>query len=186
MSGKKYKIGIIGFGRWGLELYKFFGELDYASIVAVCKKRKKIPDNISLGKTRLYTDVKEMFNKEKMDAIVIATPPTEHLEATKLAAEKGIHIFCEKPMAASVKDCNEMIDACKRNQVKLFIAFKHRYAKAYYYLKENALKFGKPLWAMYTYPLWKIPEPGWKFVEDGVKGIIVENVVHAIDNLRFF
>ena len=38
---------------------------------------------------------------------------------------------------------------------------------------------------MYIYPLWKIPDPGWKFIENGCKGIIVENVVHAIDNLRY-
>ena len=38
---------------------------------------------------------------------------------------------------------------------------------------------------MYTYPLWKVDDPGWKFQEDGTKGIIVENVVHAIDGLIY-
>jgi len=185
MEGKKYLVGIVGFGRWGIELYKFFGELEKVKIVAICKRKKVLPENIDLGEATLYTDMEEMFKKEKMDAVVIATPPTGHLLPTRLAAERGIHVFCEKPMAATVEDCNEMIEVCQQNKVKLFIAFKHRYAKAYSYLKENAKKFGKPLWALYTYPLWKIPDPGWKFVEDGCRGIIVENVVHAIDNLRY-
>ena len=185
MEAERYSVGIIGFGRWGMELYRLFSELEYVDIVAICKKRNVLPKEINLENTKLYTDVATMFQAEKMDAVVIATPPTEHPLQVKLAAERGIHVFCEKPMAAYVEDCDEMIDSCKKHNVKLFIAFKHRYAKAYAYLKRNASLLGKPLWAFYTYPLWKIPDPGWKFVEDGCRGIIVENVVHAIDNLRY-
>jgi len=185
MKDRKFLVGIVGLGRWGKELFNYFSELEEVKIVAICKRRKTLPEGFDLGKAKLYTDIEEMFKKERLDAVVIATPPTEHLLPTKLAAERGIHVFCEKPMAASVEDCDKMIEVCQKNKVKLFIAFKHRYAKAYSYLKENEKRFGKPLWAMYTYPLWKIPEPGWKFVEEGCRGIIVENVVHAIDNLRY-
>jgi len=185
MVNKKFLLGIVGLGWWGRKLFKYFSELEKVKIVAVCKKRRIIPEGFDIGEAKLYTDMKEMFEKENMDAVIIATPPTEHFLPTKLAAEKGIHVFCEKPMASSVEDCDKMIEVCNKNNVKLFIAFKHRYAKAYHYLKENAKKFGKPMWAMYIYPLWKIPDPGWKFVENGCKGIIVENVVHAIDNLRY-
>ena len=185
MQDKKFLIGIVGFGRWGKELFRYFSELEEVKIVAICRKRKIIPKDIDIGETGLYTDTKKMYEREKLDAVVIATPPTEHLKDTRLAAERGIHVFCEKPMAASVEDCDKMIEVCQDNKVKLFIAFKHRYAKAYSYLKENADKFGKPLWALYTYPLWKIPETDWKFMEEGCRGIIVENVVHAIDNLRY-
>lgn len=185
MKDKKYSLAIIGFGRWGVELFKYFGELEKVEIVAICKRRKVLPEDIDIGGAALYTNVEEMYEKEKLDAVVIATPPTEHLEGVRLAAERGIHVFCEKPMGASVQDCDAMIEVCQKKDVVLFIAFKHRYAKAYAYLKENAKKFGKPLWAFYTYPLWKIPDPGWKFIEEGCRGIIVENVVHAIDNLRY-
>jgi predicted dehydrogenase len=102
-----------------------------------------------------------------------------------MAAQRGIHVFCEKPMAASVEDCDAMIDVCERNGVVLFIAFKHRYAKALAYLKRNLDRLGKPLWAVYAYPLWKVDDPGWKFDPQGTRGIVVENVVHAIDVLRY-
>lgn len=185
MVKKEYSVGIVGFGRWGVELFKYFKELNNVNIVAICKRSRSLPENIDIGKTNLYIDIQEFFTKEKMDAVIISTPPTDHLEPTVMAADRGIHVFCEKPMAASVEDCEEMIKVCEKNEVKLFIAFKHRYAKAYAYLKNNSQIFGKPIWAMYTYPLWKIPDPGWKFVEDGCRGIMVENVVHAIDNIRY-
>lgn len=185
MENTKYKIGIVGFGNWGVELYKFFNELNKVKIVAISKRVKNIPGDIKLDGIEVYTDIKKFFSEVKMDAVVIATPPTEHLLPAKLAAKRGIHIFCEKPMAASIDDCDEMIKVCKENNVKLFIAFKHRYAKAYLHIKENLKSFGKPLWAMYAFPLWKFPLCGWEFLEEGCKGIIVENVVHAIDTLRY-
>ncbi len=39
---------------------------------------------------------------------------------------------------------------------------------------------------MYTYPLWKVDNSGWKFDEKGTKGIVVENMVHAFDVMRYF
>jgi predicted dehydrogenase len=52
----------------------------------------------------------------------------------------------------------------------------------YIYVRDD---LGDPLWAMYTYPLWRVDDPGWKFKEDGCRGIVVENMVHAIDALRY-
>lgn len=68
-------------------------------------------------------------------------------------------------MAASLEDCTEMIEVIRKNNVKLMIAFKHRFAKAFNYVKQNGPTLGKPLWAMYTYPLWQVEDPGWKFMK---------------------
>ena len=181
---KEVKIGVAGFGWWGQVLTEYFREVPGVKVAAVCKRRKDFPVEI-LKDAHYYADVEEMFEKEKMDGVVISTPPETHLLPARLAAERGIHIFCEKPMAASLEDCNMMIEVCEKNKVKLMVAFKHRFAKAFSYLKERSTKFGKPLWAMYAYPLWKVDNPGWKFQENGTKGIIVENVVHAIDGLIY-
>ncbi|MCD6218927.1 Gfo/Idh/MocA family oxidoreductase [Candidatus Calescamantes bacterium] len=181
---EEIKIGIVGFGWWGQILAQYFREFPDVKVVAVCKRRKDFSLEL-LQDAHYYPDMEEMFEKEKMDGVVIATPPETHYFPTKFAAERGIHIFCEKPMAHTLEDCDRMIEICQKNKVKLLIAFKHRFSKAFSYLKERSLEFGKPLWAMYTYPLWKVDDPGWKFQEDGTKGIIVENVVHAIDGLIY-
>ena len=181
---REVKIGIAGFGWWGQVLTKYFREVPDVKVVAVCKRRKDFPEKL-LQDAHYYAGMEEMFEKEKMDGVVISTPPETHFLPARLAAEKGIHIFCEKPMAANLEDCDRMIEVCEKNKVKLMVAFKHRFAKAFSYIKEKSDELGKPLWAMYVYPLWKVDDPGWKFQEDGTRGIIVENVVHAIDGLIY-
>ena len=71
-----------------------------------------------------------MFGQQEMDAVVIAEIPAYHLRATQLAAAKRIHVFCEKPMANTLSDCDKIIEACATNNVKLMIGFKHRFTKA--------------------------------------------------------
>ena len=179
------KVGIVGLGFWGKVLLEYFSATKDCRVVAVQTRNPKREKEINLNGINFYTNLEEFFSKEKMDAIVIATPPPYHITPTKMAAERGIHIFCEKPISATLEDADQMISVCKKNNVILMVGFKHRFSKAFSYVKKNMNRLGKPLWAMYTYPLWKVDDPGWKFDEKGTKGIIVENMVHAIDGLRF-
>ena len=181
---KEIRIGVVGLGWWGQILTGYFRECPGVKIVAACKRRRDFPENI-LKDAGYYSDMKEMFDREKMDGVIIATPPETHLAPTELAAAHGIHVFCEKPMAHRLEDCDKMIAVCKKHKVKLMVAFKHRFAKAFSCLKEKSRDLGKPLWSVYIYPLWKVDDPGWKFQEKGTPGIVAENVVHAIDGLIF-
>ncbi len=79
-----------------------------------------------------------------------------------------------------------MIEVCASHKVKLMIGFKHRFAKAMAHAKRLLPQLGRPYWGMYTYPLWKVDDPGWKFDEHGTRGIVVENMVHAFDIMRNF
>jgi len=179
------RVGIIGLGFWGKVLLEYFRTKNNCKVVAVQTRSTDHKKEIDLNGINFYTNLEEFFSKEEMDAVVIAIPPPYHITPTKMAAERGINVFCEKPISATLEDADEMIRACKQNNVKLMVAFKHRFSKAFSYVKENMDRLGKPLWAMYTYPLWKVDDPGWKFDEKGTKGIIVENMVHAIDGLRY-
>jgi len=179
------KVGFIGLGWWGKQLLDYFRSTEDVKVKSLWDRNPDRVNEIELKGENFYTDMEEMYRKEKLDAVVISTSPMVHLLHTKLAAERGIHVFCEKPMATSLEDCDEMIEVTKKNNVKLLIAFKHRFSKAFYHMKQNMSLFGKPLWAVYTYPLWKVDDPGWKFHKDGTRGIVIENVVHAIDGLIY-
>jgi predicted dehydrogenase len=61
---------------------------------------------------------------EQVDAVYIALPNSQHAEYTVRAAKARVHVLCEKPMAVTVGDCHRMIQACRRNRVKLMIAYR--------------------------------------------------------------
>jgi len=78
------------------------------------------------GAKRYYRTVEELLSDDEINAIYIATPPNVHCKYTVLAAEAGKHVLCEKPMAMNVRECEEMIRACRRNNVKLMVAYYRR------------------------------------------------------------
>jgi len=81
-------------------------------------KRYKVPNLAS------YADADKLFDSGAIEAVYVATPNTEHADWVIRAAEAGLHVLCEKPLAASVKDCERMIDACERNDVRLMTAYR--------------------------------------------------------------
>ena len=61
---------------------------------------------------------------EQVDAVFIALPNSMHADYTIRAARAGVHVLCEKPMAVTAAECRRMIDACRRNDVRLMIAYR--------------------------------------------------------------
>src|SRR6185436_11911698 len=60
----------------------------------------------------------------EVDAVYIALPNSMHAEYTVRAAKAGVHVLCEKPMAVTVRECQQMIAACRQARVKLMIAYR--------------------------------------------------------------
>lgn len=179
------RTAIIGLGFFGQYLLPIIRKTAGIEVVALYNRSSKRQYEIDGMDARFYTDLDLMFDQEKLDAVFICDIPSNHLRSTRLAAERGINVFCEKPMASNLEDCDEMVRVCCENNVKLMIGYKHRFSKSTKYVFDHLSQLGKPLWAMYTYPLWKVGDSGWKFREDGTKGIIVENMVHAFDVMRY-
>lgn len=71
-----------------------------------------------------YQNYDEIANNSDIDVIYVVLPPSMHAEYTIRAANAGKHVWCEKPMAPTVADCEAMIKACKDNKVKLAIGYR--------------------------------------------------------------
>jgi len=71
-----------------------------------------------------YENMHQVANNPEIDVIYIVLPPSMHAEYSILAANAGKHVWCEKPMAVSVEECQAMIDACNKNKVKLSIGYR--------------------------------------------------------------
>ncbi len=71
-----------------------------------------------------YKNYDQIANNSDIDVIYVVLPPSMHAEYTIRAANAGKHVWCEKPMAPSVADCEAMIKACSDNKVKLAIGYR--------------------------------------------------------------
>jgi len=120
MAGKsasdRIRIGFVGMGGRGtylLHLVHEFHERLNIDIVAVCDDHQPHLDRAierSEGKAAGFLDYREMFDKVKMDGVIIATPPGHHAGPTVAAFENGVHVFCEKVMARTMEDTKLMYD----------------------------------------------------------------------------
>lgn len=87
-------------------------------------KLKKLGRRYRVKHLATYADADKLFDSGFIDAVYIATPNSEHVDWAVRAAESGLHVLCEKPLAIRVRDCERMIDACERNNVKLMTAYR--------------------------------------------------------------
>jgi predicted dehydrogenase len=92
---------------------------------------------------RGYRDYRQMLEKEDLDCVVIATPLFEHKRMTVDALDAGLHVFCEKAMAQTYEDCNEMVKAQQRNNKILYVGhqriFSARILQAVKEIEEGAI-----------------------------------------------
>jgi predicted dehydrogenase len=110
MDHSKIKIGIIGFGRMGITHFSIINSHQDVTVVSVADTSKTLLS--VLGKyvdgLKVYSDYKELMDDSKPDGIIVCTPPNFHYPVIKYAYEKGIHVFCEKPFTADVKEAQEL------------------------------------------------------------------------------
>src|SRR6185295_19049522 len=83
-----------------------------AELVAVCDvSAERVQTFVDRYGTRGYTDVDAMLRKARVEAVVIGTPHPLHAAPAIRAAEAGVHVLVEKPLAATLADCDAMLAA---------------------------------------------------------------------------
>jgi predicted dehydrogenase len=106
----KIKGAIIGLGKMGLSHAAIIGAHPDVEMVAVCDTSSFVLDAFKkYSKVKTYSDYREMLEKEQLDFVLIATPTKLHYPMAKLALERGLHVFCEKPFSLSVFEGEELV-----------------------------------------------------------------------------
>ncbi|MBV7340007.1 Gfo/Idh/MocA family oxidoreductase [Chloroflexi bacterium TSY] len=125
-----YRVGIIGCGGMGKHHALAYTQNPATALVAVMdisqESTKRLADEFSIP--AVYTDYNEMLSKEELDIVSITTWQGVHAEITIAAANSGVKgILCEKPMAASLGEADDMIEACEKYDAKLVIGHHGRF-----------------------------------------------------------
>ena len=178
------RIGIVGLGV-GRTHVDLFSKTPGAHVAAVCDlDEARAEEQAAKAGATAFTSYHRMLDEARLDAVSLCTPPSLHAPMAELAAQRGLHVLCEKPMAPTVGDCDRMIDACGVAGVALMIALKKRFAPQYCFIKELCdAAAGQPLWACARFALGNVGHD-WFWDEADGGGPLLENSVHMIDILR--
>lgn len=87
-------------------------------------KLKKLGEKYRVKNCYSYDEYEACLESGQIDAVYIALPNSMHCEYAVRAANRGIHVLCEKPMAVTAGECQAMIEAASDNQIKLMIAYR--------------------------------------------------------------
>jgi UDP-N-acetyl-2-amino-2-deoxyglucuronate dehydrogenase len=125
---RKIRIAIVGCGRIA---NNHFGSLekypDDFELISICDNNENTLATMSdKYHVKGYLSLKEMLAKEKLDVISLCTPSGLHPRQAIEAAEAGVHVISEKPMATRWEDANNMVKACDKAGVRLFVVKQNR------------------------------------------------------------
>ena len=138
----------------------------------------------------IYDDYNTVLDLPGIQAVDIILPHHLHMDATVKAAERGLHVLCEKVMARNVYECQKMIDACKQANVALVISHDRRYAGDWVTLKKivDSGELGRILfWKLEHNQNVVFPEDAWvRKVDQLGGGAIMSCLTHQIDALRWY
>lgn len=139
-SVKKLRAGIIGCGGIAnakhLPAMKKSGLYEIRAFCDIIAERAvSSRQEFAAQDAKVYTDYRELL-KEELDAVYVTTPNRTHAEISIAAMEAGKHVMCEKPMAKTSREAEEMLETAKRTHRILNIAYQNRYRPDAAYLKK--------------------------------------------------
>ncbi len=131
---KRLGFAIVGLGTLALEeILPAFAETKRCKPVALVSgsqnKAAEIAQQYGINPKNIYNyqNYDSIRNNPEVDVIYIVLPNSMHAEYTIRGAQGGKHILCEKPMATSPQECQQMIDACNKANKKLMVAYRIQY-----------------------------------------------------------
>lgn len=193
-----FKVGILGCGNRSKAHIASLNSVPEFQVAALCDVvARKMDERAKLIKTgpapRQYVDMDKMLAQEDLDAIAIILPNDLHKSASVAAMQAGKHVLCEKPMALTVADCNEMIAVSERTRKALQIGTQRRHSPGIRKAVEaiRAAKAGPILGSdVNSYRGdWRQPGPEeyppgvpyWRLSQERCGGVVYEMGAHIID-----
>lgn len=135
-----------------------------------------------------YDDFDECLRNPEVEAVFIATNNGTHVRFTLQAAASGKHVLCEKPLANTVEECQRMVEACKKNRVKLMTAYRKYFEPASLEFKKliGSGKLGRLKFLHTAFSVNLPPSNQWHLSQSAAGGGALLDVgVYCVNTVRF-
>ena len=191
VKNRKIRIAIVGCGRISRNHFASIEKHnDNIELVAVCD----IDDNVIKTYSEKYkvpgfSSMENMFENEKIDLVALCTPSGFHSKQAILAAKYKVHVMTEKPMATSWNDGLCMVEACYKQNVRLFVVKQNRHNSTLRLLKRavEEKRFGK-IFMVHINVFWTRPQEyydqaSWRGTWEFDGGAYMNQASHYVDLL---
>jgi len=137
MSKKQINVAIIGLG-FGAEFIPIYQRHPNANMYAICQRNEESLNKIgdAFGIEKRYRDYDELLKDEAIDAVHINTPIPNHAEQSLKALRAGKHVACTVPMATTVEECRQLVEAVEETGLTYMMMETVVYAREFLFMKE--------------------------------------------------
>ena len=193
MGSNGIRFGLVGCGRIsGHHVQAIQAHAGECELVAVCDIDEAAAQKVGQAASAdVYTDIDDMLARDDLDIVSICTPSGLHPRHGIKAAERGIHVVTEKPMAIRLNDCDELIHACDRNRVRLFVVKQNRLNTTMKLLKKavDTGRFGR-IYGAHVNVFWQRPQKyydlaKWRGTWEFDGGAFMNQASHYVDTLHW-
>lgn len=194
MSDRIFNISIAGCGKVAHLHAKAVLGIPNARLSGVWSRTKSTAESFALKyNTKSYDSIYQMVKENNSDLVIVCTPHMFHKQPAVEAAEAGANVLVEKPLASDLKDCDEIIAACRKANVKLGVISQRRWYPPVQRVK-NAVesgKIGKPVLSTVTLLGWRdkayFDSDAWRgtWKQEG-GGVLVNQSPHQLDIMLWF
>ncbi len=185
----KLKIAVIGCGNISIMHLEAIVALEESELVAVCDvKSDRAEQTAQKYSVKAYTNYKQMFECEELDAVHLCLPHYLHIPVAIDAFEAGIHVLSEKPMSIKYEDAVRAVEAAEHYGLKYGVIFQCRYNTPSMLVKRRvcdgslgAVKCGRTTLTWYR-PDYYYDDSDWKGTWDKEGGgVVIDQAIHSID-----
>ena len=194
ISERKLRIALVGCGRISENHFQaIFQYPDELELISVCDLDPlALARAQSLHKVSGYLDLQKMLAEEKLDLLVLCTPSGLHCQQCIIAAEHGVNVVTEKPMATRYQDGIKMIEACDEAGVRLFVVKQNRRNATLQLLKRaiDEKRFGA-FKMVHLNVFWTRPQAyydqgnGWRGTWEFDGGAFMNQASHYVDLIEW-
>jgi len=194
MTQRKIKVAIIGCGKVSHLHATALQQSNNAELMAVLSRSHEKAKVFSAKyKIQPFDDIDKMIKETGIEAVVVCTPHPFHAGWVVKAANSGVHCLVEKPLASTLQDCDDMIEACRKNNVKLGVVSQRRFYEPVQRIRKaiDEGKIGRPVMGTINMLGWRdknyYDSDEWRGtweMEGG--GVLVNQAPHQIDIFQWF
>jgi predicted dehydrogenase len=158
---QQLRVGVVGTGGLGAHMAGQFAAVEGVTIAAVTdvseENRREVGERFDVPAEHRYEGYAKMFDEADLDVAQVTTPHTLHAEQVLAALDRGLHVYCEKPLATSLDDAREIRDRVDATGLTLMVGYQRHLDPAFLRGRERWAEGEREpafVTAEITQPLW--------------------------------